>query len=580
MDLLQKLSQEDRFILEQYIISFGAKKFIGLDEWLKNWNYSKRKLYKLLGNQLIYKIPFSYEKDNNILRYEIEEQLFHLTFKHIYRDFYKNFIISLYNEGKINKDTKEGFSMIVDIDNFIQDTISKSIKFKKEGSKKMLQIQKGMKPIRALQKIMEYFPDEFQEATKSCYISETDYKKAFEEFRIAHSMILNDKYIKGNLCISIHPMDFLTMSDNNSDWSSCMSWTEEGCYRIGSVEMMNSNNVLCCYLESSTPYEFTSKETGETISWNNKKWRVLFYYTNDIIMSGKPYPYPHEEMTKKLLTTIRKLAEKNLHRTYSFGPELYKDMVHINSLQDMRRNYNWVWEGDNFKHSILWDTRGMYNDMFNDSKTQFWCVRNKVKHKKIYQVSGKASCLCCGDTVIEFDIDEEDDYNDRYSNVGSLICYSCESDNTCLECGKLIFEEDKIRLIDNKHKICSECFNKYVKRCPECGKPIYIKDHADFYFYQNKNASLKNLKIEYNVHNLYIYNFTNDYLLNRIESIYFCNDCANKIKEKFKYIKSDLGYNWNKNKFFIFLKENDMEKYKYCNLKSVPFDTKEEIEKN
>ena len=38
------------------------------------------------------------------------------------------------------------------------------------------------------------------------------------------------------------------MSDNNSGWESCMSWRNNGCYRRGTVEMMNSPYVIVAYL--------------------------------------------------------------------------------------------------------------------------------------------------------------------------------------------------------------------------------------------------------------------------------------------------------------------------------------------
>ena len=118
------------------------------------------------------------------------------------------------------------------------------------------------------------------------------------------------------------------MSDNNSNWQSCMNWQEEGCYRIGTVEMMNSNNVLCCYIEQGkTNWYFGGHQTAEDGSidayiWNDKKWRILTYITKDIIMSGKSYPYNNDDYSKKIITEVRDLALKNLGWTYSFGPEL------------------------------------------------------------------------------------------------------------------------------------------------------------------------------------------------------------------------------------------------------------------
>ena len=61
----------------------------------------------------------------------------------------------------------------------------------------------------------------------------------FEDFRIAQSLVTNQANLKGYITLSIHPLDYMTMSDNNCGWDSCMSWQEEGCYRQGTVEMMN-----------------------------------------------------------------------------------------------------------------------------------------------------------------------------------------------------------------------------------------------------------------------------------------------------------------------------------------------------
>ena len=57
----------------------------------------------------------------------------------------------------------------------------------------------------------------------------------FDEYAVAHSQILNTTNLKGTLCLSIHPLDYMTMSDNDSNWTSCMSWKNGGEYRQGTV---------------------------------------------------------------------------------------------------------------------------------------------------------------------------------------------------------------------------------------------------------------------------------------------------------------------------------------------------------
>ena len=50
----------------------------------------------------------------------------------------------------------------------------------------------------------------------------------WEEVRKAQANALTTKITKGTLCLSIHPMDYITMSDNSENWDSCMNWRETG----------------------------------------------------------------------------------------------------------------------------------------------------------------------------------------------------------------------------------------------------------------------------------------------------------------------------------------------------------------
>ena len=170
-------------------------------------------------------------------------------------------------------------------------------------------------------------------------------KDVYENFRLKMSVLTNQNNIKGRLCLSIHPLDYITMSDNESDWSSCMSWQDDGCYRVGTVEMMNSNNVICCYLESTSgkmnlitkdylkehPEAESEQITG---FWNDKKWRQLVYVNKDILLAGKAYPYQSEKITLQILDIIKGLLKDNCGWTYTFGPELYNDMNRIDGCFD------------------------------------------------------------------------------------------------------------------------------------------------------------------------------------------------------------------------------------------------------
>ena len=475
-NLIEKISELDKKRIKNYIDLYGvSKNFIGIDSWLKPWSDNNVKLYKLLGNQLIYKTPFECKKDRELL----------ITEYHRLLDKFHNFRSDLCdtNNCYLTKHSSANFFLLIDYvfrsNQLFEDKIGYEDCFKFEEMKRTLQIQKEMKPIRALSKMLEYWD-------KSGYVPKDrmkDLLKTFEDFRIAHSVINNDKMVRGNLCISIHPLDFMTMSDNDSNWQSCMNWRYSGCYHVGTVEMMNSNNVVCCYIENAKGDFYFGKKNSEEdtdirsneYSWNNKRWRQLVYITKDIIVTGKSYPYQNDELSKIVLNAVREIAQRNLNWNYQFGPELYQDMKRIRTAEDFDRVRSFIKNKKTTKHNIIFDSKGMYNDMFNDKSKIYWCVRNKVDHNKIISYSGKAPCLCCGESVLKKEF--EDDYNDRYENTEDLVCEDCLENFKCSICHNT--SPLSKHYILNGEKICEYCFTHYFKICPDCGRPFYIGDKRD-----------------------------------------------------------------------------------------------------
>ena len=467
-NLLNQLTKEDRVKIENYIRLYGTyKDFIGIDEWLKYWSVNKIKMYKLLGNKLIYRVPFEYNKSKPELASQISNFI-HLS------DFPDELHDWLYTNSNIfSSNLRDIILSCCRHYVLASDEVVDNIKFKLEGERKTFQIQKGQKPIRVLGRFLSYCKN---------VDGIEDIMKSYEQFRLGHSMILNDKTVKGNIVISIHPLDFMTMSDNNSNWQSCMSWKDSGCYHIGTVEMMNSNNVLCCYIENEDPYYF-SDNYEEEYCWCNKKWRQLVYFTKDIIVSGKSYPYHNDEISKALIEIIRNLAKENLNWEYSFGPELYRDMAHITGSYSMRRAKYYIARGRMEKHNIIFDTKGMYNDMLNDHDTNYWCVRNKVNHNKVISYSGKAPCLCCGEPVI-YDTEDDYDYNERYGNCGSTICTDCLSNFRCDFCNENYPTEKHYNIFlenEKEVKICERCIKEYLRKCPDCGKTMFVTPLYGYY---------------------------------------------------------------------------------------------------
>lgn len=545
INLIDKLSALDKKRIENYIYLYGTSEhFIGIDKWLASWSHSNQKLYHLLGDQLIVKEPIRIEKNETILAKDISIflegdtfwELFNIILecKDIYLDLRRKkyairkgskwFSSLAYDREGLNEEEIQIIENEIAEENCFEKAIDYlyshkdpyihnkydylNVKIKGLNVKKTLQIQNGTKPLKVVKRILDFLkedaPDIIKEPSIVEKINDLTWDQLYSIYynvTVELSQIFNDKILTGDFCISIHPLDFMTMSDNSLSWTSCMNWTDRGsggCYHIGTVEMMNSNNVVCCYVESnSNRYYFDTRKdkqdflmlkektqdyNREEYCWNNKKYRVLGYVNKNIIMSGKPYPYYHEELSLKAIKMIKTLAEKNLNWKYQYGPELYLDMIHINSAYAMENNKLWIKHNHTTKKNIIWDTKGMYNDMLNDNNTRYWCFRNPVKHNIVYSVSGKAPCMCCGGSVLKEaeDYEYDYDYNERFSGVGRTVCEDC--DQTYFHCdycndSHYISLHFNIKTNTNSSiQLCSDCAKMYVRKCPCCGELYLIND--------------------------------------------------------------------------------------------------------
>jgi DNA-directed RNA polymerase subunit RPC12/RpoP len=523
-NLISKLTEQDRQKIENYIRVFGVDNdFIGLDEWLKYWGREKIKLYKLLGNNLIYKIPFEYEKPQDELQLELYNLIQHNK---------------AMREEVFNYIRKEnlGYQLKYKIEDiFTPATLRKNktnfkIQFKLPSASKELQLQEGTKPIKAITKIINYFNN---------VESNDELLKMLEKFKKEYSLIAGKKFVKGNLVFSIHPLDFMTSSDNSLNWHSCLSWEDDGLYQIGTVEMMNSNNVLCCYLEAERPYYFFDEE--EAYSWNNKKFRQYLYVTKDIIVSGKAYPFSFDKLSKTLVKEVRELAHKNLHWDYEYGIEKYCDMKHVTGNKSMNRIKNNIAAKDAYKKAIIFDTKGMYNDMLADNSVNYFCVRNKVNSTKVISYSGKAPCLRCGKPVITY-LDDTETYHERYENTNSLVCSEClERKYSCTMCGTHYrgLKLYKFIDIDGEWNVCSYCASQHGRICSDCGKPLYVRNGYEIIYDDGVSIT--------------------DYYLHLF--------CAKKYG-----IKRDNIGNW-----WVLDKPLDKEKYAFKNLKKCNFDIEDPV---
>lgn len=417
---INKITEEQFNVMQRYINMYALPDSVRtsisapVKDILKVWNREKQDLFKMFGGELTLSKKVSFSKSPDMLCGEINDKFLYSSqgweFLQAYRDLTRRGGSLAYNyqaQGLI--DAWWLANGVYDDDEF---TIPLP-----DGT--IMRVQKGAKIMKLLGKIAKAFD-----------------LPGFEEFRIAHSQILNQKRLTGNLSISIHPFDYMTMSHNNSGWNSCMDWTDDGSYRRGTVEMMNSKCVVVAYLDASKEFH----PLDDDFVWNNKKWRQLFIVDKNVITGVKPYPYYNEDLDVEVLKWLRELAEKNMGWHYT------KDIFTYD--HDVKKHNE---ELD--KEIILrfW-TDAMYNDFCNDHRAY---LSPDIPEVFELTYSGPSQCLNCGGVHVDFE------------GEGMLICEDCDYMCRCDNCGER-HDPDYMYELGNGQRVCRYCYETYTEQCSIC----------------------------------------------------------------------------------------------------------------
>ena len=427
--MFNTLSQSDKEMLLTWIINEsegpGVERVASLADFeniFANWAENKKDLYKVLGNKLIVEKEIYFEKDICELRDDLSKYWYSFPMSN-FRDSWENWVYCSKATKDLSRYDKDClYSLVGDSRKLIQVTTSHDLEVPNPNSKTPFKLRRGDKIMRFVGKV-----------AKAYNIN------GYEAFATEVSKVLNQKKLKGTLSISIHPMDFLTMSDNTYDWNSCMSWIESGCYRQGTVEMMNSPIVVVAYL---------SGEDKMYNGWNSKKWRELFIVDRNIITGIKGYPYENSNLEKIVLNELKSLVEQNTDWRYESKITSWPDSNAFGSYITTTA------EEQNVK--FRFQTEHMYNDFGNKScnvNSYFGSVLNSDTTYEI-NYSGQPQCMICGRP-------QSFDYE------GYVIGDCCGEYIRCHECGCALNLDDGNYIERDGRYYCDDCLSEY-ETCPFC----------------------------------------------------------------------------------------------------------------
>lgn len=437
MNLFELLPDEDIYQMREYMNEFGggALPKENMDYFLRFWKDEKSSFYKAFGKEFIIRKEVSFTKTNNALAREMENMLFADCFRNHFRATIEDLAVEFKDNWLlILKTFVTDWNMLA---NNIYTGEPVTIPAEATVNGRALQVNRNCKMVKMLGKIAAALGI---------------YDDGYEKFRQLHSQVLNQKVVHGNLCLSIHPMDFITLSDNNCNWSSCMSWKDEaGEYRLGTIEMMNSPYVIVAYLESSEPMKYHIGE--EEFIWNNKRWRQLYVVTKEFIIGNRQYPFVNKELECLTLNWVKEIA------TSMYG--FYCDDVL--EIENNRTNFY----GERSVYFEL-TMNYMYNDIYGKRSIilspRLFDTIGGLRGNYRLNLSGPAVCVKCGNTI---GYDTVDPMN--------VQCTSCIGYFYCNHCGEWSYGEEYI--VDGR-SCCEWCYYNDIESCDCCDERSEEMNHV------------------------------------------------------------------------------------------------------
>lgn len=463
MNLFERLPKEDVRLMKTYMDWYSdhdsdrpAIELERMDYFLRFWNTNKASLYKMFGEQFILKREVQFSKSVQSMMRDLENKLFYHCDNSKAEAFRKNYV-NYVNCHFSDWDEREKLWSFVDNSYILANNRWDGEDFVVPAAATItgreIHVFKNCKAIKMLGKLAEAF----------------GVSDGYEEYRQIHSQILNQKKITGTLCLSIHPMDYITMSDNDCGWHSCMRWMEEaGDYRIGTIEMMNSPYVVVAYLESDTPMYICYNNY-----WNSKKWRQLYIVNKDIILGNRQYPYVNDELQGAAINWLRDLAMADS----DFGP--YEE----NTTEIYNTNYNTVCGGNRVYFNIY--TSMMYNDVYDNRLAYLnpW-IAKYIRYELNF--SGPAVCTACGEVI---ECDEVETHLVR--------CLKCDGGWRCAYCGDT-HHGDNYYEVDGCY-YCDWCYHHELDACSVCDEKLTDARHIYLYLPKSQNDNANYLQDSYYV---------------------------------------------------------------------------------
>jgi hypothetical protein len=311
-------------------------------------------------------------------------------------------------------------------------------------------------------------------------------------------MFLQRIKFKGELVISIDPIDYITMSLSDS-WDSCHS-IDDGCHKAGTLSYMTDKVTVISYIRGK-------EREYHNCRVNNKNWRMCVYIdtVNKSAIFTRQYPFDNEllnQATKEMITELFATTVKHSQEITKFMHDNNSNNLHYNDIThgyegSMIYTDNFFFKGDigNYPYcpvcgdDTIQESESITCDNCNGSKYHCCECGESLDEDNIYWVGD--DCYC------------EDCFNKYY--------------DTCCHCGDYIEKSESITCVDNDETYCKHCADRHLIYCEDCEE-----------YYLERNMTLVNDCDKWVCDNCCSENYT----------------CCEKCGDHFEYTVSYDGYEY------------------------------------
>jgi len=261
----------------------------------------------------------------------------------------------------------------------------------------------------------------FQKGTRLTKVMKTLFPNEKDSFNRFYSSFLYPIKLEGDVFLSVHPIDFITISINQHNWTTCHNLNEV--FKGGSLSFLTDSTTFLAYIAPDKLYKYDSFE------WNSKEWAVICHIdllTKNVVIK-ESYPFSDPAITEEVINFIKKVFDITEEKRVEGRDvvDYYKDIdmpVHCTRRKDL-----------NLLTAIIGDSS----------------IDKKIT------VGNNPICLYCGEYYIH--------------HIGSFGCWNCSSGEYCCTCAQPSLIDEL--LIHDTEYYCEDCYDRLFNLCESCGFP-------------------------------------------------------------------------------------------------------------